>query len=116
MHAGGERDGLFIDHNEVHAYEFTTSRAKDKATYDASKVLDLLKAIGAQSEHSFKSRSGWLVTLDEPTADQRAAVQAVTRKASERIHIIASTPSINESSTLNSIFKPARIPLSGERV
>lgn len=89
MHAGRERDGLFVGHDEIHAYEFTIARTKDKATKDGEKLAELLKAVGAQPENTFKSRTGWFVTLEEPTAEQRSAIIALANARGERLHAVS---------------------------
>lgn len=86
---GRERDGLFVNHEEVHAYEFTTLRQKDKAIKDGEKIAELLTAVGAISDNAFKSRTGWFVTRDEPTADQRSAIMSIAKARGERIHAIS---------------------------
>lgn len=89
MFEGRERDGLFVDNNEIHAYEFTTSRAKEKAIKDGGKIVGILKHLGNRSDNSFKSRAGWFVTLEEPTADQRTAINDISRREGERVHAIS---------------------------
>ncbi|ROS54176.1 NACHT domain-containing protein [Frigoribacterium sp. PhB24] len=89
MFRARERDGLFVNHEEIHAYEFTTLGQKDKAVKDGEKLAELLAAVGGLSDNTFKSRTGWFVTRDEPTADQRSAVMAIAKARSERIHAIS---------------------------
>lgn len=89
MYMGRERDGLFVSHDEIHAYEFTTLRTKDKATKDGEKLVELLKGIGSQPGNSLKGRTGWFVTLHEPTGDQRSAIEAISRSKLERVHAIS---------------------------
>lgn len=89
IYGGQERDGLFVGNDEIHAYEFTTSRAKDKASKDGGKLAGLLKAIGNRPGNTFKSRTGWFVTLNEPTADQRTTVEALAASNGERIHAVS---------------------------
>ena len=89
MHAGRERDGLFVGHEDVHAYEFTVGRTVDKAIKDGEKLAELLRDVGSRPGNALKARTGWLVTLDEPLAGQRSAVEAIAKKRAERIHIIS---------------------------
>ncbi|MGN6428058.1 MAG: NACHT domain-containing protein [Leifsonia sp.] len=89
MYAGRERDGLFVSHDDIHAYEFTTLATKEKAIKDAEKLAELLKAVGARAGNPLKARTGWFVTRAEPTADQRSAVEAVASRVGERIHAIS---------------------------
>ena len=48
MHAGRERDGLFVGHEDVHAYEFTVGRTVDKANKDGEKLAELLRDVGSR--------------------------------------------------------------------
>lgn len=89
MFGGRERDGLFVGHDEIHAYEFTVARTKDKAAKDGEKLAELLKGIGGLSGNSLKSRTGWFVTLEEPTADQRTTVEMIGKRTGERLHAIS---------------------------
>lgn len=69
---GRERDGVFITEEIVHLIECTTSRGKDKAEDDCSKLSRLIK----QMRHQYPSKGvkGWFITRDQPTPDQRAVV------------------------------------------
>lgn len=89
MYLRRERDGLFVGHEEIHAYEFSIARTKDKAAKDGGKLAELLKAVGAQSANSLKARTGWFVTLHEPTAEQRTTIEAVSKAQGERLHAIS---------------------------
>ena len=89
MFRGRERDGLFVNHEEIHVYEFTTSRQKDKAVKDGEKIAEVLSAVGGTPANAFKSRTGWFVTRDEPTADQRSAIAALSHSRGERLHAIS---------------------------
>jgi hypothetical protein len=89
MHKGQERDGLFVNHDSINAYEFTTLRTKDKALKDASKLAQLVRDVGAARGNGFKSRTGWFVTREEPTAEQRTAVQVVAKREGEQVHAIS---------------------------
>lgn len=89
MFRGKERDGLFANHNSVHAYEFTTLGTRDKAVKDGEKLAELLKAVGSQADHRYKSRTGWFVTRDEPSADQRTATQQIAARTGEQVIAIS---------------------------
>lgn len=89
MHEGRERDGLFVGHEDIHAYEFTVARTVDKANKDGKKLAELLKHVGARAGNGLKSRTGWLVTIHEPLAGQRSAIEAIAKNSGERIHIIS---------------------------
>lgn len=86
---GRERDGVFVSHSDIHAYEFTLLRTKDKAEKDATKLVELLNLLCSEPENSLKPATGWFVTRDEPTADQRTAVATIARKASRTVHAIS---------------------------
>lgn len=86
---GRERDGVFVSHSDIHAYEFTLMRTKDKAEKDATKLVELLNLLYAEPGNSLKPATGWFVTRDEPTADQRTAVATIARKASRTVHAIS---------------------------
>lgn len=89
MFRNRERDGLFVSDENIHAYEFTTSRTKNKALKDAEKVRELLTALKRLPENRFKSAVGWVVTREEPTADQRSAISSVQRTAGFPIYLIS---------------------------
>ncbi|WP_404436930.1 NACHT domain-containing protein [Microbacterium aerolatum] len=89
MHAGRERDGLFVSNDDIHVYEFTIGRTTDKAIKDGEKIAELLKAVGKKPGNSLKSRTGWFVTLEEPLANQRSAIESIATKHGERIHAIS---------------------------
>ena len=86
---GRERDGVFISHDDINAYEFTLLRTKEKAEKDGGKLVELLDHLSKVPENSFKTAAGWFVTRDEPTADQRTAVAIIARKAGRQIHAIS---------------------------
>ncbi|QWG14286.1 hypothetical protein KMZ29_06270 [Bradyrhizobium sediminis] len=67
-----ERDGVFETRDAVHVVECTISRSRDKAVEDAKKTAELVQKYRKTSR---KHVNGWLVTRDEPTADQRTAIQ-----------------------------------------
>lgn len=86
---GRERDGVFVSHDDINVYEFTLMRTKDKAEKDAGKLVELLDQLTKGPENSFKTATGWFVTREEPTADQRTAVTSIARKAGRQIHAIS---------------------------
>ena len=49
MYAGRERDVLFVNHDEIHVYEFIVSRTKDRAIKDGGKLAEPVSA--RNSEH-----------------------------------------------------------------
>lgn len=71
MVEGRERDAVFETDECIHVLEATTSRKKEKAQTDAAKVANLVSKL--QRKALTKAVRGWLVTRDEPTADQRKA-------------------------------------------
>lgn len=68
---GRERDGVFWNGSFYTIVEATTEKKKEKALYDAKKTHDLV----AKKRSEGNMVQGYLVTLHEPTADQRAAVK-----------------------------------------
>ena len=66
---GHEIDGVFATEDCIHIVEATTSRRKDKAQHDLTKIAKLAKKLAAR--HRTQVARGWFVTRDEPTADQR---------------------------------------------
>lgn len=86
---GRERDGVFVSHEDINAYEFTLLRTKEKAEKDAGKLVELLEHLAKAPENSFKTATGWFVTREEPTADQRTAVTTIARKTGRQIHAIS---------------------------
>jgi hypothetical protein len=70
---GRERDGIFETDEAIHYVEATTSRRADKARDDAKKIFASM--IAQQRAGSMKGAIGWVVTRDEPTADQRREVR-----------------------------------------
>lgn len=73
LREGRERDGVFVTEEMVHVLECTTSRKKEKAELDVKKIAKLVSQL--QSSHRTRGVKGWFVTLEEPTADQRAVVE-----------------------------------------
>jgi len=68
---GRERDGVFWNGSFYTIVEATTEKKTNKALYDAKKTHDLV----AKRRSEGNMAQGYLVTLHEPTADQRAAVK-----------------------------------------
>lgn len=89
MFRGREHDAVFIDDRSVVAFEFTTHRAKEKAQKDASKIRDMLSELGRRSENRFKSLLGFVVTADEPTAEQRGAVNEIAKRSGISVKILS---------------------------
>lgn len=89
MVLGQERDGVFVSEDAIHVFEFTTRRDKDKARGDATKLADLIDHLGKEQSNKFKTRTGWFVTADEPTADQADAVRAVGKARSVPLHAVS---------------------------
>lgn len=87
IHKGKERDAVFVSQSDVHAYEFTIGRGKEKAEKDAEKLQELLEDLSRLPEHAYKTFVGWFVTLDEPSPEQRAAVKA--RSGQNVLHAIS---------------------------
>jgi len=69
---GLERDGVFETEDCIHLLEATVSRRRDKALDDAKKLVGLAKKF--QAKNPQKAVKCWFVTKDEPTADQRDAI------------------------------------------
>lgn len=69
---GRERDGVFETRDAINVVECTISRSRDKAIEDAKKTADIVQKF---RKLNVKHINGWLVTLHEPTADQRTATQ-----------------------------------------
>lgn len=88
MHLGKERDGLFIGSETINAYEFTTEQKKAKAEKDGKKLAELLSSLQNRDENKYKAATGWFVTRDEPTAEQRSAIDKISRDSGRKIHAI----------------------------
>lgn len=69
---GRERDGIFETRDAINVVECTISRSRDKAVDDAKKTAEIVQKF---RKANVKHINGWLVTLHEPTADQRTATQ-----------------------------------------
>ncbi len=88
---GRERDGVFIGEEAINAFEFTTVRTKDKAVKDGHKLAELLKHLLAEPQNRYKTATGWFVTSEEPTADQREAIAGISRALDVTIHSLSVT-------------------------
>jgi len=73
MHGGRERDGVFITEDVIHLLECTELRTKDKAENDGKKLVGLAKEF--RKSHPETPIKYWLVTKDEPTAEQRSVIK-----------------------------------------
>lgn len=80
---GQERDGVFETEDCIHIVEATTSRRAQKAQQDTTRIEKLLNKF--QSRNGIQAFRGWLVTRDEPTAEQREA----TKKYRNKINIFS---------------------------
>lgn len=69
---GRERDGVFETRDAFNIVECTISTRKEKASDDAKKTAELVQKV---RKTTHKHVNGWLVTLNEPTADQRTVIQ-----------------------------------------
>ena len=66
---GKETDGVFVTEDCIHVVEATTSRRKEKAKQDMTKIAKNIRLFAARDRT--RAIRGWFVTRDEPTADQR---------------------------------------------
>ena len=66
---GKETDGVFVTEDCIHVVEATTSRRKEKAKQDMTKIAKHMKNFAARDRT--RATRGWFLTRDEPTADQR---------------------------------------------
>lgn len=82
---GRERDGIFDDGEIVHIIEATTSRKLQKIADDLEKSAKLVGTI--RRENPEKLLKIWMITQDEPTADQRGAVPEARKRAKCPIEI-----------------------------
>ncbi|MBD8660152.1 NACHT domain-containing protein [Frigoribacterium sp. CFBP 8754] len=73
--AGRERDAVIEGDDVVVAIEATTSRTLEKAEKDGKKLEEMCERLAAQ--HKFKAVKGYFVTRDDPTAQQRDAINAL---------------------------------------
>lgn len=89
MHLGKERDAVFVNESQIHVYEFTVERTKAKAEKDGGKLVETMRKLAAQPANAYRSVTGWFVTRDEPTADQRSAILHLARKYAIPLHAIS---------------------------
>jgi hypothetical protein len=89
MFQGREHDGVFLTEDAIHAYEFTELRTKDKAQKDGQKIADILVHLHKQPENKFRTCTGWFVTKEEPTADQRDAITAIAKRSGITINALS---------------------------
>ncbi|MGA4543133.1 NACHT domain-containing protein [Uniformispora flossi] len=89
MHRGQERDGVFVSEEAIHVYEFTVDRKKEKSRKDASKVREILGDLQNDPKNRYKALVGWCVSKEEPTAEQRGAVQSEAKAGGFTIHAIS---------------------------
>lgn len=94
-----EYDALFIDDRSVTAYEFTVRQDVKKAREDATKIATLLQGVLGQAENRYKAALGKFVTQQEPTAEQRRAVQAVAD--AYRVQLVCQSFTSLQSALLN---------------
>lgn len=80
MFEGAEHDGVFVSDTGVVAFEFTKDRTKAKAVKDAEKLARILRHLAKQPVNRYKSTQGYFVTEQEPTAEQRKAVDEIAAK------------------------------------
>lgn len=89
MILGRERDAVFISHDAINAYEFTIDRTKQKAIKDAEKLAQLIGELSKDKSNDLRTMTGWFVTREEPTADQRTAVQSTAKKFGLQINAVS---------------------------
>jgi hypothetical protein len=77
---GRERDGLFETDEVVHIVEATTSRQRDKIAQDLSKTARLIRS--RQNQESTRAVRGWIITKDDPTAEQAEVAKPYTKQIS----------------------------------
>ena len=65
---------MFLTEECVHIVEATTSRGKDKAKRDLTKIAKLMRRFAGNDPT--RAPRGWFVTREEPTADQRGLKEA----------------------------------------
>jgi hypothetical protein len=70
-----ERDGIFESSEAVVLVEATISGKADKARHDGSKLAQA--CIAYAKTHKYKLIKGYFVTKDEPSADQRKAIDSL---------------------------------------
>lgn len=82
---GQERDGYFETEECIYIVEATCDRKKSKAEHDATKIQKLIQ----KKKGGEKAVVGYIVTLDEPTADQRDIVMKIQNKSNVKINILS---------------------------
>jgi hypothetical protein len=76
---GRERDGVYADGETIHVLEATVSQRRAKAVSDLEKSVELVRDLRRQfPNHNFKI---WLITRNDPTADQNSLVSDIRKKA-----------------------------------
>lgn len=70
---GCERDGVFETEDALHIVEATVSSRKAYVEDKVKKLSHLIRSLRPQ--YPTKAVKGWLITQNEPTADQRIAVK-----------------------------------------
>jgi hypothetical protein len=76
---GRERDGVFETTEQINIVEATVSRRKDKIEYDFKKTAKAVSDLRRKTPSKFVR--GWIVTQEEPTADQRGVATNHVGKA-----------------------------------
>jgi len=89
MFQGREHDAVFVDDRAVVAFEFTQLQSKAKAEKDAGKLRDVLRHLAQRPENRYKMVQGFLVTMTEPTGEQRSAVERIGRAAQIAIQCLS---------------------------
>ncbi|WP_418275746.1 hypothetical protein ACNHYB_12930 [Isoptericola jiangsuensis] len=89
MFEGAEHDGAFVDGTSISVYEFTTLRSKAKAEKDVRKIARLVKHLESQPDNRFKSATGYFVTRDEPTAEQRSVAVNISKQSGVTIRALS---------------------------
>lgn len=82
-----ERDAVFTTDECIHLVEATTSKKRAKAEQDAEKLAKLKRDIRPSSGD--KAIQCWFITKQEPTADQRDAINKVTKKSNTAINCLS---------------------------
>ncbi|GJM27298.1 MAG: hypothetical protein DHS20C16_37130 [Phycisphaerae bacterium] len=83
-----QMDGICLTPENGHLIEATVSRGAKNTTENASKLAK--KIIELRKADPDREYRGWIITLDDPTADQRKALDAVLKKKSGvRIDLMA---------------------------
>ena len=83
---GQERDGYFETEECKYIIEATCDRKKAKAEKDANKIKNLIQAERNKDE---KPIVGYIITKDDPTAEQVDIVRSIKNKANVIINILS---------------------------